>query len=144
MVCQGILRKILNEAGVVEMLRTVFSTLRTFSSFSNSTSSMSAKLYIGNLAWKTSTESLKSAFSAYGNVEDAIVMTDRETGRSRGFGFVTFSSEQEAQAAINEMSGKDLDGRNIRVDLAAARDGNRDSGSSAGGFRSQGNYRREY
>lgn len=99
---------------------------------------MSAKLYIGNLAWKTSTESLKSAFSAFGNVEDAIVMTDRETGRSRGFGFVTFSSDSEAQAAIEAMSGKDLDGRNIRVDMASARDGN-----SAGGFRSQGGFRRE-
>lgn len=120
--------------------RTVFSSniSRLLFSSSRSFSNMSAKLYIGNLAWKTSTESLKSAFSAFGNVEDAIVMTDRETGRSRGFGFVTFSTDSEAQAAIEAMSGKDLDGRNIRVDMASARDGN-----SSGGFRSQGGYRRE-
>lgn len=70
-----------------------------------------------------------------------MVLSDRETGRSRGFGFVTFASEDEAQAAIEGMSGKDLDGRNIRVDMAAGREGTSFSRSQSGGY--QSGYRRE-
>ncbi|KAB8275602.1 hypothetical protein BDV30DRAFT_207692 [Aspergillus minisclerotigenes] len=61
---------------------------------------MSAKVYVGNLSWSTNDDSLRHTFSAFGEVLDAIVMKDRETGRSRGFGFVTFSAQTEADAAI--------------------------------------------
>jgi RNA recognition motif-containing protein len=82
---------------------------------------MAKKLYVGNLSWGTSTENLRAAFEAFGVVEDAIVMTDRETGRSRGFGFVTFTNDEEAEAAIAEMNGKDFDGRELTVNEARPR-----------------------
>lgn len=103
---------------------------------------MGVKLYVGGLAWKTDTDRLREGFSAYGNVEDAIVMRDRETGQSRGFGFVTFSSESEATAAIAALNRQDFDGRNITVDRAAERSSPRGDnagggfrGSPSGGFR---------
>ncbi|KAJ5511015.1 hypothetical protein LT330_006282 [Penicillium expansum] len=86
-----------------------------------------SKIYVGNLSWHTSDESLRAAFGEFGNIVDSIVMVDRETGRSRGFGFVTFSSAEEAEAAINALNEQDLDGRRIRVNLANAR-------PSGGGF----------
>ena len=67
------------------------------------------------------TEDLKEVFSEVGTVEDAIVITDRQTGRSKGFGFVTFSTEEEAQAAIQEFDGKEVDGRELRVSIAEER-----------------------
>lgn len=76
------------------------------------------KVYVGNLSWGITTESLKEIFSAVGTVEDAIVITDKFSGRSKGFGFVTFSSEEEAQAAIAEFDGKEVEGRELRVALA--------------------------
>ncbi|KAJ6593692.1 hypothetical protein B0H19DRAFT_919584, partial [Mycena capillaripes] len=76
-----------------------------------------------NLSWNTDDESLKNAFSEFGSVQDSIVMKDRETGRSRGFGFVTFGSAQEAEAAITGLNDQDLDGRRIKVNLANARGG---------------------
>jgi len=82
---------------------------------------MSKKLYIGNLSWGTSTENLRAMFEAYGEVEDAIVMSDRETGRSRGFGFVTFTNGEDADAAIEAMNGKDIDGREVTVNEARPR-----------------------
>ncbi|KAF8924159.1 hypothetical protein BGZ58_002104 [Dissophora ornata] len=75
---------------------------------------MSAKLYVGNLSWNTNDDTLRDAFSAHGQVLDSIVMKDRETGRSRGFGFVTFASGEEADSAITAMNEQDLDGRRIR------------------------------
>lgn len=99
------------------------------------------KLYIGGLAWATDDESLRQAFSEFGNVEDSIVIKDRESGRSRGFGFVTFSSVEEADAAIAGMHNQDLDGRQIRVDKASE-PGSRDSFPSRGGDRGgRGSYR---
>ncbi len=83
---------------------------------------MSNKLFIGNLSWGVDSEALKEHFSQYGTVTDAFVMTDRETGRSRGFGFVTFENEEEAQAAITAMDGKELDGREIVVNVAKPRE----------------------
>jgi RNA recognition motif-containing protein len=83
---------------------------------------MSNKLFIGNLSWGVDTDQLREMFSAYGVVTDAIVMTDRETGRSRGFGFVTFETEEEAQAAIEAMDGQDLDGRPVVVNVAKPRE----------------------
>jgi heterogeneous nuclear ribonucleoprotein A1/A3 len=76
------------------------------------------KLYVGGLSWNTDNEGLRQAFERFGDVEDVRVVTDRETGRSRGFGFVTFSSNEAAQAAISEMDGTALDGRNIKVNEA--------------------------
>lgn len=79
---------------------------------------MSRKLFIGGLSWNTTDEGLKSAFERFGDVVDARVIKDRETGRSRGFGFVTFSEGGDATGAISEMDGKELDGRVIRVNEA--------------------------
>ena len=73
---------------------------------------------VGNLSWGTQGDDLFQHFSSFGQVNDAIVLKDRETGRSRGFGFVTFSQPSEADAAVQAMDGQDLDGRQIRVNLA--------------------------
>ncbi|KAF2003360.1 hypothetical protein P154DRAFT_378696, partial [Amniculicola lignicola CBS 123094] len=82
-----------------------------------------SKLFIGGLSWHTTNESLREAFSPYGNVEEATVATDRETGRSRGFGFVKFSTEEEAENAMAELNEKELDGRTVRIDKATERGG---------------------
>ncbi|CAN8324354.1 unnamed protein product [Cochlearia groenlandica] len=82
---------------------------------------MSTKLFVGGLSWGTDDQSLRDAFAHYGEVVDVRVITDRETGRSRGFGFVNFGNEEAANAAIAEMDGKELDGRNIRVNTANER-----------------------
>ncbi|KAJ7039238.1 hypothetical protein C8F04DRAFT_322477 [Mycena alexandri] len=92
-----------------------------------------SKVYVGNLSWNTNDDSLKNAFSEFGNVVDSIVMKDRETGRSRGFGFVTFNSPQEAEAAINGLNEQDLDGRRVKVNLANARGGGGGGGGGYGG-----------
>ncbi|KAF8230158.1 RNA-binding domain-containing protein [Tricholoma matsutake] len=97
---------------------------------------MSAKVYVGNLSWNTTDDALRIAFSDYGHVLDSIVMRDRDTGRSRGFGFVTFSSGQEADAAIGGLNEQELDGRRIKVNLANARGGG--GGGGGGGY--QGGY----
>ncbi|KAG5184168.1 hypothetical protein JKP88DRAFT_163534 [Tribonema minus] len=76
------------------------------------------KLFIGNLGWSTTTDELYQAFSQYGQIQDAIVMTDRETGSSRGFGFVTYTDAGAAQAAIQGMDGRDFGGRSIRVNIS--------------------------
>ncbi|CAL1707796.1 unnamed protein product [Somion occarium] len=95
-----------------------------------------SKLYIGNLSWNTTDETLRDAFGQYGSVTDSIVMRDRETGRSRGFGFVTFSSEDEANAAISGLNEADLDGRRIRVNVATGRGGG--GGGGGGGYNGGG------
>ncbi len=79
---------------------------------------MSAKLFVGNLDYTVTSEELKKMFSEFGNVVDAVVITDRETRRSRGFGFVEFASEEEAKKAIQAMDGKDINGRKINVNEA--------------------------
>ena len=80
-----------------------------------------AKVYVGNLSWNTTDDGLAEAFSPYGQLTDYIVMKDRETGRSRGFGFVTFMTQQEADAAIMALNEQELDGRRIRVNMATSR-----------------------
>ena len=82
---------------------------------------MSNKLFVGGLSWGTESDSLKSAFEEYGTVTDAVVITDRDTGRSRGFGFVTFDSAEDAKAAISAMDQSDLDGRTLNVNMARDR-----------------------
>ncbi|KAJ7151158.1 hypothetical protein C8R46DRAFT_1358069 [Mycena filopes] len=84
---------------------------------------MSSKLYVGNLSWNTNDDSLHQAFAQHGQVTDSIVMKDRETGKSRGFGFVTYGSDEEAQKAIDAMNDQELDGRQIRVNIAQGRSG---------------------
>ena len=79
---------------------------------------MSKKLFVGSLSWNTTSDELRNAFATCGEVVDAKVVTDRDTGRSRGFGFVTYQSEQGATHAIETMNGSTLDGRSIRVDRA--------------------------
>ena len=79
------------------------------------------KLYIGNLSWGTTTEDLKAHFEQFGSVSDAIVITDRQSGRSRGFGFVTMDDDEEAKKAMAECDGTDLDGRTIKCSEAAPR-----------------------
>lgn len=83
---------------------------------------MGTKLYVGNLAWGTTDESLNAAFAQAGAVVSAVVMKDRESGRSRGFGFVEMETADAAQAAIEMWNGKDLDGRQIKVNEARPRD----------------------
>jgi RNA recognition motif-containing protein len=76
---------------------------------------MAKKLYVGNLSYQTTDDSLRAAFGEYGQIESVNVVTDRYTGRSRGFGFVEMSTDAEAQAAIGGLDGKMLDGREIKV-----------------------------
>ncbi len=80
------------------------------------------KLFVGGLAWATDDASLRAAFQSFGNVVDAVVIKDRETGRSRGFGFVSFSDNASGTAALQAMNGAVVDGRNIRVDEAVERE----------------------
>jgi RNA recognition motif-containing protein len=79
---------------------------------------MATKLFIGNLDYTVTSDDLKAAFAALGTVVDAVVISDKMTGRSRGFGFVEMSSEEEAKAAIEKMNGADLKGRKINVNEA--------------------------
>lgn len=82
---------------------------------------MGKKLYVGNLPYAATEDSLRETFSQSGTVESATVIIDRETGRSKGFGFVEMSSESEAQAAIQALNGSDLGGRQIKVNEARPR-----------------------
>ena len=91
---------------------------------------MPVKLFVGGLSFTTSNDSLRAAFARYGVVESAAVMTDRETGRSRGFGFVEMSTTEEAERALGGLNGANLDGRTIRVDKATPRG----SGPRPGGY----------
>lgn len=92
---------------------------------------MSNKLFVGSLSWNTDDHALRAAFEPYGEVTDAKVITDRETDRSRGFGFVTFADPSCAREAMEAMNGSELDGRNLNVDIAQARNG----GGGGGGRR---------
>lgn len=94
---------------------------------------MSSKLFVGGLSWGTDDNGLRDAFADFGDVVDAKVITDRETGRSRGFGFVTFSSPDDATSARDAMNGAELDGRTLNVDIAKERSGGNDRGGDRGG-----------
>ena len=83
---------------------------------------MSMKLYVGNLAFRTTSDELKQMFSKVGTVESATVVQDRETGRSRGFGFVEMASREEALKAIEEYNGKEVSGRTLTVNEAKQRE----------------------
>jgi cold-inducible RNA-binding protein len=94
---------------------------------------MSIKLYVGNLSFQTSSEDLRDLFSQAGTVESASVVEDRDTGRSRGFGFVEMSSREEGEAAIQQFNGKEFGGRNLNVNEARPRE-DRGGGGGRGGF----------
>lgn len=97
---------------------------------------MGKRLYVGNLPYSSTAESLRSLFGACGTVDDATVVSDRETGRSKGFGFVEMATDEEARAAIDKMNGQTVDGRQIKVDEArpAERSGGGGGGGGRGGY----------
>ncbi|HEY0378453.1 MAG TPA: RNA-binding protein [Pyrinomonadaceae bacterium] len=98
---------------------------------------MSMKLYVGNLSFQTSSEDLQQLFSQAGTVESASVVEDRETGRSRGFGFVEMATNEEGQAAIQQFNGKEVNGRSLTVNEARPRE---DRGNRGGGGGGRGGY----
>ncbi|XP_059318332.1 glycine-rich RNA-binding protein 2, mitochondrial-like [Lycium ferocissimum] len=95
---------------------------------------MSSKLFVGGLSWGTDDQSLRDAFASFGDVVDARVIVDRDSGRSRGFGFVNFQDEESAKEAMTAMDGQQLQGRNIRVSIATER------APRSGGFGGQGGF----
>ncbi|OGK24763.1 hypothetical protein A3A46_03660 [Candidatus Roizmanbacteria bacterium RIFCSPLOWO2_01_FULL_37_13] len=102
------------------------------------------KLYVGNLPWSVNEQSLKDMFSPFGEITEAIVISDRYTGRSKGFGFVTFANEADAEKAIAEMAEKEIEGRKIMVNVARPREersNQRGGGGGGGGFRKDYNRR---
>lgn len=104
---------------------------------------MSKKIFIGGLSWGVTEDDLRSAFEDFGEIKDAKVVMDRETGRSRGFGFVTFLDEDAAEKAIAEMNGASIEGRPIRV--SEAEEKKREGGSGGRGFGAGGGMgRREF
>jgi len=101
---------------------------------------MAQNLFIGSLAYATTDDSLKAFFETIGEVSSARVVTDRETGRSKGFGFVEYTDEANNQKAVDDLNGKELDGRSINVNLARPKEdrprrdfGNNDRGNSGNG-----------
>lgn len=98
---------------------------------------MAKKLYVGGLSYNTTEDSLREAFSQAGTVESAAVITDRMTGRSKGFGFVEMATDEEAQAAIEMFHDKELEGRKLTVNEARPRE-ERPARSGSGGFRRGG------
>jgi len=104
---------------------------------------MAYKLFVGSLAWATDDDSLQAAFAPFGTVVSATVVKDRDSGRSKGFGFVEFADDAEGKAAEAGMNGKDLDGREIVVNEARPREERprRDYGGNGGGGSNGGGYR---
>jgi len=95
---------------------------------------MNNKLYVGNLPYSVDDAALQHNFSEFGTVQSAKVMIDRDSGRSKGFGFVEMNSDAEAQAAINGLNGRSVDGRSITVNVARPKEA-RPEGRSGGGYR---------
>ncbi len=93
---------------------------------------MNSKLYVGNMSFNTSEDALRTAFGQYGSVTDVYIANDRETGRPRGFAFVTFATEEESKLATEKMNGFDLDGRQLTVNEARPKE---DMGGGGGGGR---------
>jgi len=94
---------------------------------------MGKKIYVGNLSYGISDSDLQQMFEAHGSVQSAQVIMDRDTGRSKGFGFVEMGSDQEAQAAIAALNGKEMDGRTLTVNEARPKEGGGGRGGSGGG-----------
>jgi RNA recognition motif-containing protein len=96
---------------------------------------MSIKLYVGNLSFQTSSDDLRDLFAQAGTVETANVVEDRDTGRSRGFGFVEMANKEEGEAAIAQFNGKEFNGRNLTVNEARPREDRGGRGGGGGGGR---------
>ncbi len=105
---------------------------------------MSVKLYVGNLAFNTTEQDLQDEFSQYGQVNSASLITDRETGRSRGFAFVELDSKEAAQTAIQSLNGKEVGGRALTVNEAKPREDRGGGGGGRGGFGGGGGGRSRY
>jgi len=103
---------------------------------------MSKRLYVGGLPYSTTTDALKAAFGAAGSVESATIITDKMTGRSKGFGFVEMTNDADAEKAIEMWNGKDFEGRNLTVNEARPM-GDKPAGGMGGGFRRGGFGRRD-
>jgi RNA recognition motif-containing protein len=101
---------------------------------------MAKNIYVGNLSWGTTEDQLRETFEQYGEVLSARIITDRDTGRSRGFGFVEMENEDEANAAIDALNGQTMDGRPLTVNEARPRAPRQDRGNRGGG----GGYNRRY
>ncbi len=95
---------------------------------------MSNKLFVGNLSFNTTENDLQDAFAAFGTVTEANLMMDRSTNRPRGFGFVTMSTDEEAQKAIAGLNGKAIDGRSLTVNVARPREERTGGGGGRGGY----------
>ena len=104
---------------------------------------MGRKLYVGNLPYSATEQSLREAFATSGTVDSVSVITDRDTGQSKGFAFIEMSTDQEAQAATQAMNGKMLDGRQIKVNEAKPKE-SRSGGGGGGGRANSGGYGRRY
>jgi RNA recognition motif-containing protein len=107
---------------------------------------MAKKLFVGGLSWDTTDDGLRQAFATHGEITEAKVITDRATGRSRGFGFVTFAQDEEAKTAMTKMDGTTLDGKTIKVNEAQEKSprpggGGRPGGGFGGGGRGGGRNR---
>jgi cold-inducible RNA-binding protein len=96
---------------------------------------MATKLYVGNLSYQTQESDLREHFAQFGEVVSANVVTDRDTGRSRGFAFVEMATEEEARSAESGMNGKEVDGRQLKVNESRPRESNRGGGGGGGGGR---------
>jgi len=107
---------------------------------------MSTKLYVGNLSFDTSGADLEELFGEVGTVESATVIEDRDTGRSRGFGFIEMASKEEANQAIEQLNGREVDGRELKVNEAKPREsrGGGDGGGGRGGYGGGGGGRGGY
>jgi RNA recognition motif-containing protein len=92
------------------------------------------KIYVGNLSYDVTDDKLNAMFQKYGAVDSAVVITDRDTGRSKGFGFVEMSDLKQAQAALTGLNATELDGRSITVNEARPKEPRRDSGGGRGGY----------
>ncbi len=101
---------------------------------------MSNKLYVGNMSYETTTEELKELFSEYGTITDVIIISDRISNRSKGFGFITFEDAESGLSAIDALNGFEFNGRTLKVNFAKDRPRKRDFSSNSGGF----NNRRRY
>jgi cold-inducible RNA-binding protein len=102
------------------------------------------KLFVGNLSFNTTENDLQDAFAAHGTVVETNLMMDRMSGRPRGFGFVTMSTPEEAQSALSELNGKDLDGRALTVNVAKPREERTGGGGNGGGRREYSGSRNRY
>jgi len=99
---------------------------------------MPKKLFVGGLAWATTDQGLRAAFEQFGEITEAVVINDRETGRSRGFGFVTFVNPGDADKAVDAMNGQEIDGRRVNVNEAQDRRGGGGGGGGGRGGRGGG------